>query len=114
VSLYLAAATNCSLCIQVFKPGNKHVVDPTASIASNVVMSAGVAIKSYLFAPGLKFFDNAAFRQEFQVTVNSCQADAGQSLPDHIPQFAGSGMRYNFSEFFHKNLLVIREPHSLF
>jgi len=112
VSQYCVAATICSLCIQVFKPGNKHVVDPTASIASNVVMRAGIAIKSFQFTPGLNFFDNTAFRQEFQVTVNRSQADAGQSLPDPIVQFAGSGMRRNFSEFVHKNLPLIREPYS--
>jgi len=77
-------------------------------------MRVGIAIKSFQFGPGLKFYDNAAFRQVFQVTVNRCQADAGQSLLDHIVQFAGSGMRRNFSELFHKNLLVIRELHSLF
>ena len=113
VSQYRVVATFRSLCIQIFKSGNMYIVDPTAIITSDVVMRAGIAIKSFLLAACFKFFDNAAFRQEFQVAVNRTQADAGQSLPDHIVQFAGSGMRRNFSEFFHKNLPLIREPHSL-
>jgi hypothetical protein len=69
-----------------------NIVHPAAYHTAYVIMILGRGVEALLYAADFHLADQSAFGEDFQVSVDGSQADAGELLPDHFIDFVRGRM----------------------
>ena len=92
--------------IDMFLYRDLNVIYLAALDAPDMIMRVDGGIKTFLGAANLEFKDQAAFRHEFKISIDSSQPDTWQSLANHVVNLIGSRVRGYFCQLFQNDLTL--------